>query len=40
MKQIELMTLRRIVTEIQDERAKRNQLFQEWEDHQLGDTGS
>jgi hypothetical protein len=35
MKPLDVMTLRRIVTEIQDELGKLNQLFQEWESHRF-----
>jgi len=35
MKELDAMVLRRIVTEIQDELGKLNQLFQEWESHRF-----
>lgn len=35
MKQLDVLTLRRIVTEIQDELGKLNQLFHEWESHRF-----
>jgi len=35
MKQLDVMPLKRIVTEIQDELGKLNQLFQEWEGHRF-----
>ncbi len=37
MKQLDAMTLKRIVTEIEDELGKLNQLFQEWEEHRYKD---